>query len=359
MFGKNYGVKQLSKDSNKKYRQQDIKNVIYPEGSTVLIIDADTVAFRIASASDKKSIVVKDLKTNSLVGRFKNRTDFRKKFPKYIMSDVIIEDIIDTEPVSFCLSTLKKKINSLKTTVNADYMEIYLGGSENFRLNLPLPEKYKGQRAILKPTHLKSSQEYLINKMDCKEIIGVETDDIVQQRLVEISKQNNVKAYLATVDKDAYQVFDDIDYGIVDIKENEVKKIRGGFGRLYLTDNVSSTLKGDGFIWLMSQVFLLDSADNYKMNSHYNKRYGGKTFFKDFTGLKTHKEVLEKMKSLWLDLLPDRIEYKDFLGCQRSFSRLELAELYFSCAYMRLMADDNRSLESFFTQYGVSIEVLK
>lgn len=345
---------------NRKYRQEDIENIKYPKGSQVLIVDADTVAFRIASASDKKSIIV-----TSPSGRkknFKSRTAFKKWAESnnlaFSTDGYKIEDHIETEPVSYCLNTLKKKIDAMKSKCNADYMEIYFGGKDNFRLELPLIEKYKGQRPEEKPTHLKDCQQFLVKKYNCREIVGVETDDVVQQRLVEVIKQGN-QATLATIDKDAYQVFDEIDYCILDIRENDIVKVKGGFGKVYMNDAVNPTLKGDGFIWLMSQVFLMDGADNYKMNSHYLKRYGFKTFYKDFSLLKTHKQVLELMKSLWLKLLPNCIEYVDWTGKLRQYSRMKLAELYFQCAYMRLTANDPLTLEDFFIKYGVSTEELK
>lgn len=345
----------------KVFKQEDIKNIKYPKGSKVLIVDADTVAFRVASASDKKSILV-----TSPSGRkkeFKNRTKFKKwkesNKLNFNDSDYKIEDLVKSEPLSFCLNTLKRKMDALKKTVDANYIEVYFGGNGNFRLDLPLIDKYKGQRPAEKPTHLRESHLYLQNNYDSKEIVGVETDDIVQQRLVEISKQDGVEVFLATIDKDAYQVFDEVNYNIVDIKENEIHNIDGGFGKIYFNNATVPVLKGDGFIWLMSQVFLFDSADNYKMNTHYKKKFGQKGFFNEFNSLCTHKDVLEKMKELWLKLLPDNIEYFDWYGKPQKFSRLELAELYFSCAYMRLKPNDEMKLEDFFIKYGVSVEELK
>lgn len=343
-----------------KYKQEDIKNTIYPKGSSVLIVDADTVVFRIASASDKKTIIAESPK--GAKRSFKNRTEFKKFLTKnsalHRLNDYKITDHIEAEPLSFCLKTLKRKIENLKKDTGSDYCEIYFGGSGNFRLDLPLPVKYKGQRPPEKPTHLKEGHEYYVKNYGSKEIIGVETDDVVQQRLVEIAKQDGVKAFLATIDKDAYQVFDEVEYNIVDIRENKIFNIQGGFGELHFLEE-SSKLKGSGFIWLMSQIFLLDSADNYKMNKHYKKQYGQKTFYNDFKNLKNHKEVLEKMISLWENLLPEKNEYVDFLGNNQIKTRLELAELYFSCAYMRLKAKDDTNFESFLKKYNVNYEALK
>lgn len=345
----------------KVFKQEDVKNVRYPKGSKVLIVDADTVAFRVASASDKKSILVTS--PSGKKKEFKNRTKFKEwkesNNLSYNDSDYIVEDVVKSEPLSFCLNTLKRKMDALKEKVGANYLEVYYGGNENFRLTLPLIEKYKGQRPSEKPTHLKEIHIYLEKMYGSKEIVGVETDDIVQQRLVEIAQQDGVEVFLATIDKDAYQVFNEVNYSIIDIKQNEIYYINGGFGKIYLKGDKTKVMKGDGFIWLMSQVFLQDSADNYKMNSHYSKSYGQLTFYKDFSSLREHKEVLEKMKELWIKLLPDRIEYFDWTGKPQKFSRLELAELYFSCAYMRLEPNDSLKLEDFFNKYGVSVDELK
>lgn len=337
-----------------KYTQEEVKNIKYPKGSNILIIDGDTVAFRVASASDKKSISVES--PNGRKKQFKNKTAWKawaKEKGLAFSKGYKITEEVEAEPVSFCISTLKRKIKALEKDVNANYTEIYFGGQDNFRLDLPLPDKYKGQRDVVKPTHLKASQEYLKYNLSGLEIIGVETDDVVQQRLVQIAKVDGMNAFLATIDKDAKQVFDEVDYNIIDIRENKIESITGGFGKLYL--NKAGEMKGDGFIWLMAQVFLRDDTDNYKMNSHYAKRYGEKSFYKDFKELKTQAEVLSKMKELWLVLLPDTIEYVDWKGNQQNFSRIELAELYFSCAYMRLEPNDKRTLTSFFETNGVEL----
>lgn len=342
---------------HKLYEQKDVENKLYPKGSRVLIVDGDTVAFRVASASDEKSILV-----TSPTGRqkkFKHRTAWKEWASENnlasSLSEYIITDVVDTEPLSFCLKTMKTKVAKLLSVSNAQYCEIYFGGNGNFRLSLPLPSKYKGQRNVIKPTYLKECQAYMVEKQRCKEIIGVETDDVVQQRLVQIAK-NGSHPILATIDKDAYQVFDEIDYSIVSVSTNEMTTHKGGFGKLYMKGN---DLKGEGFVWLMSQVFLFDRIDNYVMNSHYKKQYGCKSFYKDFSHLTTHKEVLEKMKELWLVLLPPVTEYFSWCGKEMKLSRMELAELYFSCAYMRLTPDDPRTLDYFFNLYDVSTEELE
>ena len=338
---------------HKRYHQNEIENKIYPKGSKVLVVDGDTVAFRVASASDEKSILV-----TSPTGRkkkFKNRTEWKKwasenNLASANLDEYIITDVVDTEPLSFCLKTMKTKLEKLLRNSYAQYCELYFGGSENFRLDLPLPTQYKGQRNQVKPTYLKECQAYMVEKQRCKEVVGVETDDIVQQRIIQIAKAGS-HPILATIDKDAFQVFDEVGYSIINISTDITTKHIGGFGKLYLKGN---DLKGEGFVWLMSQVFLFDRVDNYIMNSHYLKQYGGKSFYKDFVNLDNHKDVLEKMKSLWLKLLPPLTKYTSWNGLEMSLTRMELAELYFSCAYMRLVDNDPRTLDYFFKKYGVS-----
>ena len=92
------------------------------------------------------------------------------------------------------MHSVKASIERLSREVGATHAEYYVGGSGNFRLDLPLPQQYKSNRKDMrKPTHLNKAIEYVIKKYNAKKIKGVECDDVVNIRAIAINKQANVK----------------------------------------------------------------------------------------------------------------------------------------------------------------------
>ena len=71
------------------------------------------------------------------------------------------------------------------------------------------------------------------------------------------------------------------------------------------------------------------------------------------------KQLLNLMIKKWNGLLPKTIKYRSHNGVDLTLNRLELIELYFSCAYMRLVADDPQTFENILIKYGVDYSLLE
>ena len=112
-------------------------------------------------------------------------------------------------------------------------------------------------------------------------------------------------------------------------------------------------VKGVGLHYLLFQVFLGDPVDLYTPKPFFNRRYADKSYFKDFSSISDEHELLTKWWQKWCELLPETIEYTDWNGEERKLSRLSLAELIFSCAYMRVTPTDATTFESLLIKYGV------
>ena len=65
-----------------------------------------------------------------------------------------------------------------------------------------------------------------------------------------------------------------------------------------------------------------------------------------------YKELFSKYMDLWESLVDDTIEYTDIFGVKQKKTRLEIIELYFSVAYMRISANDETTFKSLLEEYG-------
>lgn len=333
---------------NVSYLPENIERKKYTKEDKVLVIDGDILAYKVAAACEKRSITVTNSKGKTK--SFKTRTKFKEwcedKGKTY--SDYSIEDVQTPESIDYCLGTLKRALANLIKRTDATHVEIYVEGAGNFRKGLPLISPYKDRHDSIRPVYLSECKDYLLQVKDAIKVKGRETDDFFQQRLYEL-KQEGINSLGYTNDKDAKQEWR---YAITlyNPDTDEINTYKGGAGELW---NTSNGIKGSGLVWLIFQNMLYDKIDNYCMNQFYKKNYGEKSFYKDFKDLKTEKEVLQLAVDKWKKLLPESVEFVDCFGKEQKHNWLSLAELYFSCCYMRIYDNDETTLESLLKEYGV------
>lgn len=327
---------------------KDIPKPKYQKGDKVLIVDGDILAYKTASAVEKRYVTV----TNKLgkTKEFKTKTEFKKwcadkgkDFNNYA-----IENGKRVESLQFCLNTLNRALVNVMKSTGCNKYEIYVEGKTNFRRQLPLINLYKDREVIDRPDHLSDCKNHLISQKGAIRIGCRETDDYFQQRLYELYN-DTVECVGYTNDKDSKQNYQ-MDITLYNPDDSNIKSFKKGVGDLWETSN---GIKGCGLKWLIFQNMLYDKIDNYVMNQFYKKSYGEKSFYKDFKPLTTEKEVLEKAVEKWKQLLPDEIVYNDCFGAEQKHNWLSLAELYFQCCYMKISADDNTCLKSLFEEYNV------
>lgn len=322
----------------------------YRKGDTVVIIDGDVLCYKVASSSEKSFIMVKNKLGKEK--KFKNKTEFKKwcEDRGKDFNDYTWVDGKDVESLEYCLGTLKRAIANIVKFTKADYYELYIEGSgcRNFRCELPLIDKYKDRDHSNRPDYLTDCKEYVVNHSGAIVVMDRETDDVFQQRLYELTT-SGIDAIGYTIDKDASQNYQ-FDIAIYNPDHAKIHRFKKGIGSLWET---SAGIKGSGLKWLMFQTLLYDRIDNYCLNQFYKKSYGEKSFFKDIEPLKTEKEVLEKCVDILKTRLPEVIEYKSWNGVDMKLSWLELANLYFSCAYMLIADNDETTFESLLIEYGV------
>lgn len=336
-------------DITKEYYPEELTPKKYPKGSRVLICDSDILAFKLASVGDDRVCLVS---RNGNTKEFKNKTKFKElnKDKGFDFSTFEFKDILKPKPIEFCLQNLKNAVKNIKERTECTHVELYIGGGGNFRASLPLPTEYKGDRKdSLRPTYLSDCKDYLMKYHGAIKIKGVEADDYVQQRMYELHL-DGVEAILYTNDKDALQAYRH-DITTYNPDKEEIKTFKGGLGEVWIQNG--KQVKGSGLKWLIGQTLFGDSSDSYKGNELSGIPYGDKTYYKDVLEIKTVKELLEYAASKWKTWYPDFVEYIAWDGTKQNKNWLEIAEMYWSCAYMRLSPNDPTTFESLLKEYEV------
>lgn len=334
----------------KEYYPHEIKKKKYPKGSRVLIIDGDILTYKLATFGDERVCIVTNPEGKQR--EYKNRTAFKKlrKEQGKSVEGYTYEDILKPHPIEYCLASLRGAIKNVKERVGADYVEIYIGGSENFRLNLPLPTVYKsGRKELLRPTYLTDCKEYMLKYHNAVKVKGVEADDYVQQRMYELY-QDGVDGVLYSNDKDARQAYQ-FPITIYNPDKDDIQTHKDGLGELWLAPN--GDLKGSGLKWLINQTLAGDSSDSYKGNELSGVRYGEKTYYNDVNGFTTIEELLNYAVGKWKEWYPTPVTYQLADGFEVTRDWLKLAEMYWSCAYMRISDYDKTTFKSLLKEYDV------
>lgn len=366
--GKTYANKKFNVDKYKKdnkgkdlareWTYQEIWDEVLHSGNVlpktltsehrVVFVDADDIVFRTSCAVETRSVktvvegVEVEFPTRTLLKEYCVDMDVE-------YGDLELEDCHSNEKIGNCLGTLKKSIKNIYEEMNATHVIFFLGGSNNFRLDLPLPTQYKAKRKeARRPDYLKDCRDFL-NKHYCTFIISdAEADDITQSITGYVI--NNTKAYACAWNQDK-------DYHTTLVKNRyrhsvnkSMVELEGGIGKLYMKDK---KVKGDGLHWLLCQVFLGDIDDGFAPKPFFNKRFGDTSYFNHFKDYDNEKNLLEAWVAKWKELLPEVIEFETWQGDWVKHDWLSLANLYFKAPYMLTHPQDYTSFSSLLVRYNV------
>lgn len=172
-----------------------------------------------------------------------------------IDADIIVYQagyVCDDEPVSYCLSTVKRIIQKVIDRTEADEHILFLTGKGNFREEVATIAPYKGNRKDNeKPKHFQAIRDYLVKTWDAQVIEGMEADDALGIEYYKTNKEDTIYV-LASIDKDLDM-----------IPCTHYKWKKGGEWEIYDV----SELEGMRFFY--TQLLTGDSTDNiaglYKM----------------------------------------------------------------------------------------------
>ena len=340
-------------DVSKEYTAEEIYKDLpsYTKQDKVLIVDGDIACYKIASVTEFKYLYT------SLEGEeFKVKS--KKSFVAYCEEndlDINSFSVVPTqiaEPVSYAIKSLNDSMIKVMEYCGCNRVEYYIGGSGNFRNEIPLPVQYKTNRTeTVRPIHLTALKEYLIKYKGAKKVCTQEADDVVNHRIRTLNKQG-VRCVLYSNDKDCMQ---NVDYDLLNFNPDKADIIVSKKGIGELIDR-GKDVKGSGLKWLILQVLLGDKIDRFTPKQFFNKRYSDKSFLKDFNDCKTEVEVLEKFVEVAKRLVPDKVSYTSFTGQLMEINRKELFEMYYLLPKMR----DSwcETLEELFSFYGLDVDSL-
>ena len=318
----------------------------------ILILDGDSIAYRCAAAAEDRFVRVTHVPTQ-LTKNFKHRTEFKeimKSKGKEITEDYLIEDDRTVEPLEYVLSTVKRHIQRIVDYVEPDEVKIFAGEQFNFRVELPLPSKYKGSRKdTIRPLHLKDAKQYLHNKYNAREAVGIEVDDLCAISAYD-ALRNGDKPVMYFYEKDQYQL-DGITL-LHDKSEFEYETVPV-LGNLRLE---KTAVKGLGLKFLAYQWICSDLVDCYCAYELSNAKFGAKTAYKVLNELKTEQEVLLAVIKQFKVFYPEPFEYKCWKGNLHQADWKSMLQLYFSCCRMKRSMDDKLDCRDLFNQYNINLE---
>lgn len=170
---------------------------------TVLLVDADIIAFQSAATTDGREYQVVVPGTTAVNKTFKYHKD-ALAYKMYLESqdfwDVRIDLKFNPEPEDYALRNVSTSIGALKKRFPGARMEFFLTGKGNFRHSLA--DDYKENRKDkVKPAHLNACKQHILNRYKGVIIEGMEADDLLGCRQMVFQKEGK-RSIIASIDKD-------------------------------------------------------------------------------------------------------------------------------------------------------------
>jgi hypothetical protein len=321
----------------------------------ILVVDADEIVYEVAAACEQRGIVATNT-TNEAQSTFKTRTEMNK-FLSGLEVPEGFYDVVDTqiaEPMQNACATLKAKIFNLREKYQTDKIELYFSGSNNFRLDLPLPERYKDSRKKnLRPLLLTDLKEYLIKYHGAKVVDGDEADQMVAQRMWDGYKSGQ-RVIGVSADKDARG-----NAGWLYNPRKDVEMFIDGFGELHKDE--SGKVTGYGRVWLYHQLCIGDwSTDHFcprqivKAVTGKSPSFGEVGSYNILSQTSNDKQALQAVHDLYLKWFgADKFSYVAWNGETFTGDYLDALQLIWHCAFMKRHPDDNIDVRQLLQRVGV------
>lgn len=363
---------------------ENIKDIVTDD--VTIVLDLDQTCYVAAAGAEKRTIVAKHNKSGREM-EFKNRTEFwgrqqtvvggwlkdqntnmeakmaaaGREFTPWTRDDFTITDKQYPEPVENCLHLLKIKINAILEHMGTTNGLGVLGGSGNFRLALPTPEIYKGNREdTIRPVLLSETREYVQRKYGAVVIDGIEADDYLTMKQYEgwlhYKKTGKFNYIVASFDKDQVQCPGLIFNTMRDSTERNWKHplpwlIDESMGEIWME---KGKVKGWGKKFFGYQMLFGDQSDNVKPYQNFEKiRFGETSAFKVISPCVDEKTMWEAIVNQYKEWFPDGVEFVDHMGIPRKFSAGQWASVIFQAVYMKRTPEDSTTLGQILRMKGV------
>lgn len=363
---------------------ENLKDIVTDD--VEIALDLDQTCYVAAAGAEKRTIIAKHIKSGREM-EFKNRTEFwgkqktvvggwlkdqntnmaakmasaGREFVPWGRDDFIITDKQEPEPVENCLHLLKIKINAILEHMETTNGLGVLGGSGNFRLALPMPEIYKGNREdTIRPLLLSETRAYVQRKYGAIVIDGIEADDFLTmkqyQGWLHYKKTGKFSHIVASFDKDQVQCPGLIFNTMRDSTERDWKHplpwlIDDSMGEIWME---KGKVKGWGKKFFGYQMLFGDQSDNVKPYQSFDKiRFGETSAFKVISPCANEKDMWTAVVNQYKEWFPDGVEFTDHTGVDRKFSAGQWASVIFQAVYMKRTPTDNTTLGHILRKTGV------
>ena len=398
-FSKKVSSSIQASPTKKEFVRQTEDNSLFPDiqvrdistitdENTIMAVDSDGIVWKSCASVESLYIVVTH-KTEEVTQELEGIQQFKglgkkisvdswlgvqnikrevKGLPQWEIEDFTTEQFnrlnYDTEEKAWeqVQIVLRTKLKNLRLQFGIDKILMVIGSGACFREDLDQVKLYKGSRSPLRPIMLKRTRQWVLDELGGEDTPkGFETDDKITW-LAYQSHLNYKKTGIHTVmacaeDKDSFGTPCLLaSFGTHSGKDNPLRgkfkqpqpwligDTSDGVGCLDLVASKSKKeLKGTGLVWLIAQSFLIgDSADCYNALKHLPQKtdYADVKAYKDFAGLKTPKEVLQKVVDLYEGFFPYGVQYESHKGESLDVDTMSFMNTYMLTAYMTRSQND-------------------
>jgi hypothetical protein len=318
----------------------------------IAIIDGDILAYRSAAANTRRFVTAIHNETLE-EHEFPTATAFKEwagsKADKYSLTPGQ-----EADSLGLAIGNMKRSIESITKGAKCDSYHIVVSGKDNFRLNLPLPTRYKSNRDdAMRPPQLGDCKDYLVNKLGAEVSRGVEADDVLCSYAYQGYKEGNYVVQ-CSIDKDAHHG----PWWLYDWTTMKEPKLIEGFGDIELVVytsgvNTSKVVKGFGRKFLYCQMVLGDPVDGYKPSEIAKARFGAAGAYKLLKNAKNDKEALEAIVKQYKSWYPSELAYEAWDGAKYTTDWLNILQMYADCAFMRRWEGDRLDVKKTLDKLGV------
>lgn len=308
------------------------------------VIDGDLLAFRCAAVSEKRSVIATHNETLKIV-EYPTVTEFKAWLAaqdEYSYEDFNVVPKRTPEPVEHALRAVKMSLETIVKNAKCDEYHIVMSGKDCFRLDLPLPTRYKASRGdVDRPVLLGDCREYLLKHHNAEVSEDVEADDILVGYMYQGYKDGEYIVQ-CSIDKDAT-------HGpgwLFNWTTMEEPEFIDGYGALELIEKGSSkTVKGKGRSFLWYQILYGDVADSFKPCELAKVKFGEIGAYKLLGKCKTDTEALQVVVNQYKLWYPEPVTYKAWNGEVHTKNWLEIMQMYTDCAFMRRFEGDKLDMK--------------
>lgn len=324
----------------------------------LLVIDGDWLAFKVAAVLEKKEVKVYT-PDGDYVKNFKTRTAFKNSS----MYDETFE-IRDSQELkkgyeNTMAYLLQELVRTFLKATHCNRVLVALGGKGNFRNELPLPQKYKGNReGGIRPLALGETRDKIPELFPTVYSENEEADDIISKYQFLSTQKPEDRIVVCTLDKDARGT----PGALYNPDKNTLVDIQGlGFLKL---DKGSSGYKlyGEGRKWFYSQILTGDKADNYFPCDIFKQKTNNATKSPIITALKCYNmlepcksdaECLKVIRDQFYEWYHDMEEWTDWKGNTIKGNWVDVLQMYVDCVHMRRFDEDRINIQELLAKFGL------